>query len=210
MEETTRRRRGRPKGTGNVDTASIVDAALDALTDGGYPALTMRGVARTLGVSLATIQHHYPTKDDLWRAAVDHLTDDAIERRSHVDPTDLAGKISTFLEQGAARPGLLAALLSDHSPGSPDRIDYIAGRFTTALVEPTERLRSFEADGVTRQFDHRALFALITIGVGSIAGAAGAVKTIYGFDLSTERGRTDLATGLADIIGLGVLRRPGR
>ncbi len=210
MEETTRRRRGRPKGTGNVDTASIVDAALDALADGGYPTLTMRGVARTLGVSLATIQHHYPTKDDLWRAAVDHLTDDAIERRSQVDPTDLAGKISTFLEQGAARPGLLAALLSDHSPGSPDRVDYIAGRFTTALVEPTERLRSFEADGVTRQFDHRALFALITIGVGSIAGAADAVKTIYGFDLSTERGRTDLATGLADIIGLGVLRRPGR
>jgi AcrR family transcriptional regulator len=210
MDETTRRGRGRPKGTGNVDTAAIVDAALDALADGGYPALTMRGIARTLGVSLATIQHHYPTKDDLWRAAIDHLTDDAIERRSNVDPTDLAGKIATFLEQGAGRPGLLAALLSDHSPGSPDRIGYIAGRFTAALVEPTDRLRSYEADGVTRRFDHRALFALVTIGVGSIAGAPDAVSTIYGFDLSTERGRADLAAGLADIIGLGILRRSAR
>lgn len=210
MEEPPRRGRGRPKGTGNVDTAAIVDVALDALADGGYPALTMRGVARTLEVSLATVQHHYPTKDDLWQAAIDHLTDDAIERRSQVDPTDLAGKISTFLEQGTSRPGLLAALLSDHAPGSSERIDYIAERFAAAMVEPAERLRSFEADGVIRHVDHRALFTLISIGIGSIAGAAEAVRTIYGFDLATERGRTDLATGLADIIGTGILRRSAR
>jgi len=207
MSDTSVRRRGRPKGTGRVDPGAIVDSALDALADGGYPSLTMRGVARTLGVSLATVQHHYPTKDVLWRAAIDHLTNDAIERRSHVDLTDLAGKIATFLEQGVGRPGLLAALLSDRSPGSADRIGYIAERFTAALVEPSERLRSLEANGITRQFDHRALFALITIGVGSIAGAVEAVDTIYGFDLATERGRADLASGLADIIGLGVLRR---
>jgi len=207
MSDTSVRRRGRPKGTGRVDPGAIVDSALDALANGGYPSLTMRGVARTLGVSLATVQHHYPTKDVLWRAAIDHLTNDAIERRSHVDLTDLAGKIATFLEQGVGRPGLLAALLSDRSPGSADRIGYIAERFTAALVEPSERLRSLEANGITRQFDHRALFALITIGVGSIAGAVEAVDTIYGFDLATERGRADLASGLADIIGLGVLRR---
>ncbi len=207
MTPTSVRRRGRPKGSGKIDPATIVRAALDALADGGYPALTMRGVARTLGVPLATVQHHYPTKDVLWRAAIDHLTRDAIERRSHVDPTDLAGKVATLLERSAGRPGLLAALLSDRSPGSSERLDYIAERFTAALVEPSERLRSLEADGTTRRFDHRALFALITIGIGSIAGAADAVTTIYGFDLATERGRSELATGLADIIGLGILRR---
>jgi AcrR family transcriptional regulator len=207
MSETSVRRRGRPKGTGKVDPDAIVDAALDALADGGYPALTMRGVARTLGVSLATVQHHYPTKDALWRAAVDHLTNDAIERRSHVDPSDLAGKIATFLEPGSGRPGLLPALLSDRAPGSAQRIGYIAHRFSAALVEPSERLRALEADGTTRHVDHRALFALISIGIGSIPGAAAAVDSIYGFDLTTEHGRADLAAGLADIIGLGILRR---
>lgn len=204
---TPRRGRGRPKGTGKVDPSDIVDAALDALADGGFRALTMRGVARTLGVSLATLQHHYPTKDALWRAAVDHLTEDAIERRSHLELTDLAGKIETFLGPGSGRPGLLPALLSDRSTGSPERIGYIAERFAAALVEPSARLRTLEVEGVTRRFDERALFALITIGVGSIAGAPDAVKSIYGYDLDTEQGRTELASGLADIIGLGVLRR---
>ena len=208
MSEAPRRGRGRPKGTGNVDPTTIVDAALDALAEGGYPALTMRGVARSLGVSLATIQHHYPTKGELWCAAIDHLTDEAIERRSQVEPDDLAGRIATFLQHDEGRPDLLTSLLSDRAPGSAERIGYIAERFADALVEPAQRMRALERDGTLRPIDHRALFALISIGVGSIAGAADAVKTIYGFDLATERGRTDLAAGLADIIGTGILRRP--
>lgn len=202
-----RRGRGRPKGSGHVEVSVIVDAALDALADGGYRALTMRGVARALGVSLATLQHHFPTKDALWRAAIDHLTDESIERRSHLDVTDLAGRIATFFEPGAGRLGLLPALLSDRSSGSDERIAYIARRFGAALVEPSERLRQLEGDGVTRRFDERALFALVTIGIGSIAGASDAIESIYGYDLGTEEGRTELARGLADIIGLGVLRR---
>lgn len=209
MADTPRRPRGRPKGTGKVDPTEIVDAALDALAGGGHPALTMRGVARSLGVSLATVQHHYPTKDALWRAAVDQLTNTAIERRNHLDPTDLAGRIAHLLEQEAVRPGLLPTLLADRSSGGSERIAYLAERLTAALVEPTEHLRALEADGITRHVDHHALFALITIGVGSIAGSAEAVDTIYGFDLSSQRGREELAAGLADIIGLGILRRDG-
>jgi len=162
-----RRGRGRPRGTGNVDVSAIVDAALDALADGGYRALTMRGVARTLGVSLATVQHHFPTKDALWSAAIDHLTDDAIERRSHVEVSDLAGKIATFFEPGAGRLGLLPALLSDRSAGSEERIAYITERFGTALAEPRERLRVLEGDGAIRRIDEQAFFALVTIGIGS-------------------------------------------
>lgn len=202
-----RRGRGRPKGTGKLDPTDIVNAALDALADGGYRALTMRGVARSLGVPLATVQHHFATKDELWRAAVDHLTDDAIRRRSHLEVTDLAGKIAIFLEPSAGRTNLLPALLGDRAAGSSERLDYIAQRFTAALVESNARLQTLETDGIIRRFDERALFALITIGVGSIAGATNAVKTIYGYDLETEQGRTELANGLADIIGLGVLRR---
>ncbi len=202
-----RRGRGRPKGTGRVEVSAIVDAAHDALADGGYQALTMRGVARKLGVSLATLQHHFPTKDALWRAAIDHLTDETIERRSHLEVTDLAGRIATFLEPSSGRPGLLPALLSDRATGSPERIAYITERFSAALVEPRERLRRLEADGVTRRFDERALFALVTIGIGSIAGASNAIDSIYGYDLGSEDGRNELAAGLADIIGLRVLRR---
>ena len=202
-----RRGRGRPKGTGRIDPNAIVDAALDALARGGYPALTMRGVARTMGVSLTTLQHHFPTKDALWRAAIDAMTSTAIRSRSHLDPADLSGHISAILDQGRTRPGLLASLLTDRSAGSSERIAYLADRFAGGLAQPIDRFSELEADHVIRPVDRNALLALITIGVGSIASAAGAVRAIYGFDLDDPDDRQALAAGLSEIIGLGVLER---
>ena len=167
--------------------------------------MTMRGVARTLGVSLATVQHHFATKERLWRAAVDRVTADAIERRDQMEPDDFAGRLATFLD--LRRPGLLPALLSDRSSGSRERLDYLAARLGDAAAEPTRRLRALSEDGVIRPVDERALFALLTIGVGAIAGATEAVEVIYGFDLTTDEGRRQLSESLADILGLGLLRR---
>ena len=64
------------------------------------------------------------------------------------------------------------------------------------MIVPTERIRALESSGTIRPIDHRALFAFIPIGVGSMAGATDAARTIYGFDLVSQRGRTELAMGL--------------
>ena len=207
MDNAPPRRRGRPKGTGKVDADDIISTALDALATGGYRGLSMRGVARTLDVSLSSIQHHYPTKDDLWRAAVDHLTTDAIARRSDSELPDLARAISTLLEEQSSRPGLLAALLTDTDEGSAERIAHLAESFRRSLVGPTERLKGLEELGLIRPVDASAFFALMTIGIGSIAGAADALNGIYGFDITTDAGRTEFAAALADILSLGLLQR---
>jgi AcrR family transcriptional regulator len=205
--DTPTRGRGRPKGTGKVDPDDIISTALDALANGGYRGLSMRGVARTLGVSLSSIQHHYPTKDDLWRTAVDHLTTNAIARRRDRELPDLARAISTLLEEQSSRPGLLAALLTDTDEGSAERIAYLAEGFRRSLVGPTEELKGLEELGLVRPVNATAFFALMTIGIGSIAGAADALKGIYGFDITTDAGRTELAAALADILSLGLLQR---
>ncbi|MEO1057168.1 MAG: TetR/AcrR family transcriptional regulator [Actinomycetota bacterium] len=177
------------------------------LPRGGYPGLSMRGVARTLGVSLSSVQHHYPTKDELWRAAVDRLTDEAIVRRRLDDRRDLRGAIAAILKEQGNRPGLIAALLTDTGTGSSVRIAYVADSFARMLAEPIADLREHQALGVTRQVDANALFALLTVGIGAIASAGPALDAIYGFDIGTDQGRTDLADGLADILLNGLRRR---
>ncbi|MEM9513887.1 MAG: TetR/AcrR family transcriptional regulator [Actinomycetota bacterium] len=207
MNDTPRRGRGRPRGTGKVGRADIVAGAVDALANGGYRALSMRGVARQLGVSLSSVQHHFPTKDDLWRAAVDRLTDEAIERRRHDDLRNLQGSIAAALKEQASRPGLIAALLTDTDVGSEERIAYLASCFTRMLAEPTTHLRALQRSGVVRPVDTSAFFALMTIGMGAIAGAGHAFEAIYGFDVTTDVGRDLLATELADILSLGLRER---
>ncbi len=50
---------------------AILGVALRAVQANGSAGLTLREVARELGVSLPTLQRHFATKDDLWRACVD-------------------------------------------------------------------------------------------------------------------------------------------
>jgi len=207
MTDQAPRGRGRPKGTGRVDPDDIIEAALDALASGGYQALTMRGVARRLGVSLASLQYHHATKADLWRAAIDGFFADAADHHGQVDVADLARSISVFLQQGARRPGLVAALLTDRSEGSEERLAYIADGFAANTEQAHRKLEALQSSGTVRPLDPKVMFALTTIGIGSLASAGGAVKAIYGFDLENDEERDRFAAAVADIIGHGLLKR---
>ena len=116
--------------------SDILEAALDAFTQGGYGGLSMRAVARSLGVSLATVQHHFGTKAELYRAAVDYTLADADRQRALSPRRDLNQRIRNLLDVSSARPGLLAAFLGDRSPGHEERLAYFAQQFTGLFPEP--------------------------------------------------------------------------
>ena len=204
MSETPKRGRGRPKGTGRLDPDDIIDAAYTALSAGGYPALKMRGVARSLGVSLATVQHHFPTKDSLFRAAIERLVAETTAVWDETDPMDLVSLIAASLSREARRPGLQAALLTDQSPGHAERLELYVELFREAGARSRERATDLIDRGVTRDYAIDSLFLLLTVGVGSIAGASHAVKVLYGLDLDSDRDRERLAGDLADVIVLGL------
>lgn len=188
-----------------MDPDDILTTTLDAIAEGGYGGMSVRGIARSLGVSLATVQHHFGTKNELWRSAVDHYFTAIEEQRSALPEGDLADRIRMALEVSSERPGFFAALLGDRSPGAEDRLAYLAQRFRDLFTEPNRLLAELQQRGRARQVDPNVLMVLVAIGVGSIAGAPDAVRTIYGFDLTDSDERDRLATALADIIGNGLL-----
>jgi AcrR family transcriptional regulator len=55
--------------------AALLDAALETLVELGYAATTTVEVARRAGVSRGAQLHHFPTKEALLTAAVQHLLD---------------------------------------------------------------------------------------------------------------------------------------
>jgi AcrR family transcriptional regulator len=59
----------------------IVAAARRRLVDGGFPALSVAAVARELGVAQGAIYWYFPTRDDLFVAAVERIFHDILSAK---------------------------------------------------------------------------------------------------------------------------------
>ena len=57
----------------------LLGACVDCLADLGWSATTVAVVAERAGVSRGAAQHHFPTREDLITAALEHMFDERIE-----------------------------------------------------------------------------------------------------------------------------------
>jgi AcrR family transcriptional regulator len=77
-ETTTGRRRGRPRRP--AATKAILDATLELLAEGGFPAATIDAIAARAGVGRNTIYRRWPAKEELLADALHELTAELDER----------------------------------------------------------------------------------------------------------------------------------
>ncbi|MEV0534486.1 TetR/AcrR family transcriptional regulator [Kitasatospora sp. NPDC050463] len=70
----------------------LLAAAVDCLAEVGWNASTVTVVAERAGVSRGAAQHHFPTREDLFTAAVEHVTAERLAAvRAHADALPAAG-----------------------------------------------------------------------------------------------------------------------
>ena len=70
--------------------ARLLEAAIASLAELGYQATTVAVVAERAGVSRGAAQHHFPTRDDLFTAALEHMAHVRAEQL-HTELNDLTG-----------------------------------------------------------------------------------------------------------------------
>ena len=203
--ELTKRRPGRPPGKGVVDREDLLDTALLTLASSGYRGLSMRGLARELGVSLGTVQHYYRTKDELWRAAVEHFFAEGERQNPPPETTDLQSRIRNAIHGSGRYPGVLPALLRDQDDEAQERSDFVYERFAGALQLGVDVIRRRQQEGlVSAEVEPRALLLLMTLGLSTIASAAEGVKELFGYDIANDDGADDLSSDLAYLLGFGL------
>lgn len=61
--------------------SALLNAAVDSLAESGWAASTVSVIAERAGVSRGAAQHHFPTREDLFIAAVEHV---ASERAAYL------------------------------------------------------------------------------------------------------------------------------
>ena len=70
MAKTRARRTRAPRGEARE---RIVTAAVEAFAEKGFEAASTRDIAQRAGTDQGLVTYHFPSKDQLWRAAADRL-----------------------------------------------------------------------------------------------------------------------------------------
>lgn len=105
---------GRPSGPTRDTKRLICERALEVFAEKGYAATTMRDVATAVGMRDASLYSHYPSKQAIFDAAVEHqldrLTQALRSRHALAHPADDA---SAYLADG---PALTEVVLASYEP----------------------------------------------------------------------------------------------
>ena len=158
----------------------LVRAAIDLMTREGLTAGSTRAIAAQLGVAQATVHYTFGTKEELYRAVMEQLTEDLVAQVAQAAPTEagfaetiaaLAGalwqtvreqpasyQLLTELSMFALRAPRLSEALRSHYGGvaavTADLITQAAERTGHRLAQPAETIARFFLagfDGLTLQ-----------------------------------------------------------
>lgn len=153
---------------------AILDAGLKAFARYGYDGVSVRMLNRELGVSHNLIYQRFGSKDDLWRACVDHAMGELVQKLpTAFDPTlsdpleQLNHAIRRFVEFSAEHPELLA-LMNIEAGLDTERLDYIYDNYVGPALAPLSRLLDFLAsEGRIRPISVRTLNFLVAHGAAA-------------------------------------------
>ncbi|MFK4083444.1 TetR family transcriptional regulator [Kribbella sp. NPDC020789] len=164
----------------------LLEAAVESLAEVGYAATTVAVVAARAGVSRGAAQHHFPTRADLFAAAVEYMTE-----------VRLAEIRAAQLPTGPGRTEAIVSLLVDVYTGPLFKAAlhlWVAASTEASLREQIVRLE----ERVGRRA-HRALLDVLDVSERT----PGVRETVQGV-LDMARG-----LGLADLLSDDSARRRG-
>ncbi|MFD9327194.1 TetR/AcrR family transcriptional regulator [Streptomyces sp. NPDC060065] len=148
----------------------LIKAAIDFMTREGVAAGSTRAIAAELGVAQATVHYTFGTKEGLYRAVMDQLTQDLVAQVEQAAPTDggfeetvgaLAAALwRTVREQPASHQLLTELMMSAlRSPALREALEVhyqgvieVTARLITEAAERTGRPLAQPVDTIARFF----------------------------------------------------------
>jgi AcrR family transcriptional regulator len=168
----------------------ILAAALDLFADRSYEGATTREIAQRAGVSQPSLNYHFRSKDELWRAAVDGLFARLVEAlRARLDGLRGVDEVTTaklvirdFITFSAANPQL-HRIITQESKADGERIDWLVDTHVRPLYEATTGIFARLAErGAVPDIPAPFLYYILTGAGPTIFVLAPECRRLAGFD----------------------------
>ena len=133
------------KAVSNINTAvTILDKCIPLFAKSGFAGVSMRDIAKTVGISGAALYHHYPDKQSLYIATMGHaFADMATSIQSTLEIKGTAEErlvhfTTSFTQKMADSPNFRALLQRELLDGDDERLKLLADK---VFVEPFKALK---------------------------------------------------------------------
>ena len=117
----------------------------------GYSGVSMRDIAKAVGISAAALYHHFPDKDSLYLSAVEYACNEktfqsrlALEATGSPE-TRLEGFIHTLVRIMGEDPDFRRLLQREMLDGDEHRLKLLATRIFAQQIDQTRDLLDFDA-----------------------------------------------------------------
>ncbi|MFT4569446.1 MAG: TetR/AcrR family transcriptional regulator [Hyphomicrobiaceae bacterium] len=212
--QAPRRGAGRPRGaTADRTREEILEGALEAFADAGYEAMSVRELARRVGVSHNLVHHHFGAKPEVWQAAVKFGLEASIlelvellEKATGLPSPEETLRIGLrrTISMLARRPAI-ARIIADEAGRGGERLDYIYDEFIQPGLTTLERFLGGAQGNRIHDVDSRML-ALFVASVVSAPFTHGALAAKLGVPRpKSERAVERYAETLVDLMLGGIV-----
>jgi len=130
-----------------IDTAQVIlDKSIPLFARSGFAGVSMRDIAKAVGISGAALYHHYPDKQSLYIAAMGHaFADKASSIGEALDNTGtpeerLERFATSFTEQMANDPDFRALLQRELLDGDDERLKLLADKVFAGTFQAMKQL----------------------------------------------------------------------
>ena len=155
VSESAQPPRERGYAKGRATRVQIVEAAMVLFGEVGYRSASLREIASRVGISHPGLIHHFPTKEVLLAAVLEHRDemDDSALSADLASGTGLMDAVVRLVRRNSERPGiveLFTTLAAEATAPDHPAHQYFRERYTTTVALLTRELETLRADGALR------------------------------------------------------------
>jgi AcrR family transcriptional regulator len=193
---------------------SLLAAALGAFAEHGYEGMSVRDLARQLGVSHNLVHHHYGSKWELWKAALEHGFAPSgrdlfslVESNSRQSDWEVANREGiTGAVMLFARYPAVAKIMADESARGGPRLDFLFDRYIRPFADLLENLLAAAPHAGESDIDARAALLFLFAGMTAPFTLRGLASKLDGSAATSERELARFATTVAALLAHGLGR----
>lgn len=184
-----------------VTQQKLLDAAVQAFSEGGFKGTSTRDIADRAGVHHPLITYHFKNKDKLWRAATSMIFREfnialvkSIAEQKDAGPKARAETfVRTYVKYAHRQPALHKIILQEASHPS-DRLDWmIENHLKPLFSEVKSHLAELQRLGVAPPGNPALLFQMIRGCAGGMLALSLEIKATSGIDFDDPAALDELA-----------------